>query len=106
MDALWLYGDVAVRFVDTQGKCFFLPLQRVGNGEVNPSRQIHYYKTIYQKLDTSYVALTLERNTTKRQKFKKTKGIKQHLSQHSYLLHSPNGKYYVFKEYTKMIGFI
>ena len=47
------------------------------------------------KIDTSYVA-TLERNTTETE-VQENKGIQTTSITAPYLLHSPNGKYYVFK---------
>lgn len=92
-----VYGDVAVRFVDTQGKMLLPAIAAVENGGILQDK----FTTVRPstKIDTSYVA-TLERNTTETE-VQENKGIQTTSITAPYLLHSPNGKYYVFKEYAQ-----
>lgn len=92
-----VYGDVAVRFVDTQGKMLLPAIAAVENGGILQDK----FTTVRPstKIDTSYVA-TLERNTTETE-VQDNKGIQTTSITAPYLLHSPNGKYYVFKEYAQ-----
>ena len=96
-DGRLVYGDVAVRFVDTQGKMLFPAIAAVENGGILQDK----FTTVRPstKIDTSYVA-TLERNTTETE-VQENKGIQTTSITAPYLLHSPNGKYYVFKEYAQ-----
>ena len=92
-----VYGDVAVRFVDTQGKMLLPAIAAVESGGILQDK----FTTVRPstKIDTSYVA-TLERNTTETE-VQENKGIQTTSITAPYLLHSPNGKYYVFKEYAQ-----
>ena len=96
-DGRLVYGDVAVRFVDTQGKMLLPAIAAVENGGILQDK----FTTVRPstKIDTSYVA-TLERNTTETE-VQENKGIQTTSITAPYLLHSPNGKYYVFKEYAQ-----